>query len=369
MKKILCVTLVFALCAAAYPCFALDTSAHSAILIDAQYGNIIYEKNPDEKLTMASTTKIMTAICAIEHGNMDAEVKIAPEAIGVEGSSIYLTGDENLTLRELVYGLMLNSGNDAAVAIAHAVSGSVEKFSELMNSKAAQIGVKNSGFRNPNGLDEDGHYTTAHDLALIAAYAMKNDEFRKIASTYRTTIGEGEQIRYLTNHNKLLERMEGCIGIKTGFTKKSGRCLVSACERNGVTLVAVTLNAPDDWNDHMSMMDYGFELVESKEVIRAGEPLGKLSIKNGTASETGIVCQSSFAVPAVAGVKYVSIFRAPKAIEAPVSAGDTVGMVEVYMNDSLIASLPAVALGTVPVDRIRSMGATVKKLFSVFVRK
>ncbi len=369
MKKILCIMLTFVLCAVSLPCLAMDISAHSAILIDAQYGNIIFEKNASQRLTMASTTKIMTAICAIEEGNMDAEVKIAPEAVGVEGSSIYLTGSENLTLRELVYGLMLNSGNDAAVAIACAVSGSVEKFASLMNTKAKEIGVKNSSFRNPNGLDEEGHYTTAHDLALIAAYAMKNEEFKKIASTYQTTIGEGEGIRYLTNHNKLLKRMDGCIGVKTGFTKKSGRCLVSACERGGVTLVAVTLNAPDDWNDHMNMMDYGFGLVESKEVTEAGEPLGTVSIKNGTAPSTGIICQSSFAVPAVDGVRYVSVFRAPKAVEAPVSAGDTLGKVEVYMDGKLIASLSAVASESVPLDKSRSMGATMKKLLTAFVRK
>lgn len=298
---------------------------------------------------------------------MDAKVKIAPEAVGVEGSSIYLRNGEVLTLRELVYGLMLNSGNDAAVAIACAVSGSVEEFSKLMNTKAKEIGVKNSHFQNPNGLDEEGHYTTAYDLALIAAYALKNEEFKKIVSTYQTTIEGPEGKRYLTNHNKLLKRMEGCIGVKTGFTKKSGRCLVSAAERRGVTLVAVTLSAPEDWNDHMSMMDYAYGKVRLKEIVSSGERLASVDIQKGTLDEVGIVCRDSYSVPAVDGVKYVSIFKSPSSLSAPIKEGTQLGTVEVYMDGKLIKTLPAVAEKSVTEDKSRSLKNTISLVvFSYF---
>lgn len=249
MKK--CVLLLCAVLCAVIPhrCFAVGVSAKSAVLIETSADRIVYRKNADEKLPMASTTKIMTAICAIENtDDLDRKITVADCAVGVEGSSIYLKHGEHLSVRELVYGLMLSSGNDAAVAIACAVSGDVQRFAALMNETAKKIGVQNTSFKNPNGLDEEGHYTTAYDLARIASYALKNDEFKKIVSTYTTTIPyEGYSYdRRLKNHNKLLKLYDGCIGIKTGFTKKSGRCLVSAAERDGAVLVAVTLNAPDD---------------------------------------------------------------------------------------------------------------------------
>lgn len=343
MKKVFLICVCFLLAVSPSMVCAVDISASSAVLIDTRYGTVIYEKNSSNQMTMASTTKIMTAICAIEEGDLDREYKIDDRAIGVEGSSIYLTKGETLTLRELVYGLMLNSGNDAAVAIAFAVSGSVEDFASLMNEKAAKIGATNTNFKNPNGLDEEGHYTTAYDLAKITAYAMKNPEFKKIVSTYQTTVKGPEGKRYLTNHNKLLKRMEGCVGVKTGFTKKSGRCLVSACERDGVSLVAVTLNAPDDWNDHMNMMDYGFSAVTNKTVLAQGEYMGCVNIKNGTKKKIDVLCQTSFSIPAVSGKKYVTLYEVPEARQAPVKKGDVLGHAMVYMDDILIDKVPVVA--------------------------
>ncbi len=343
VKKVFSMCLYILLVVFPFGAYAADISANSAVLIDTRYGTVIFEKNSSKQMTMASTTKIMTAICAIEEGDMDKEYKIDDRAVGVEGSSIYLAKGETLTLRELVYGLMLNSGNDAAVAIAFAVSGSVENFASLMNKKATEIGVKNTQFKNPNGLDEEGHYTTAYDLAKITAYAMKNPEFKQIVSTYQTTVKGPEGKRYLTNHNKLLKRMEGCVGVKTGFTKKSGRCLVSACERDGVSLVAVTLNAPDDWNDHMKMMDYGFTATTNKTVFTQGEYMGSVEVKDGTKKKIDALCQTSFSIPAVSGKKYVTVYEVPRFVQAPVKKGDALGEAMVYMEGTLIDKVPVVA--------------------------
>ena len=343
MKKIICFMLI--VCALPFPmrCFALGVSAQSAIVIDAVYGNVLYEKNAHTKMTMASTTKIMTALCAVEEGDLDKKIKVDDSAVGVEGSSIYLKYGEELTLRELVYGLMLNSGNDAAVAIACAVSGSVEKFAQLMNYKAHEIGVKNTQFKNPNGLDEEGHYTTAYDLAKITAYALKNEEFRKISATQRYTISGPEGDRYLKNHNKLLSRMEGCIGVKTGFTKKSGRCLVSACQRDKKEVVCVTLNAPDDWNDHMAMTDFALSQITVKPVAKKDESLGMVSVKNGEKKSVEAVVKNDFFVSAADGRKYVAIYKKPENVCAPVKAGQKIGYLEFYMEDELKKTLPVIA--------------------------
>lgn len=352
VKKALFLIVIFLL--SSLRCYAIDISAVSAVVIEVEGGNVIYEKNSRIRSTMASTTKIMTAICAIEEGDLDKEIKIDPKAVGVEGSSIYLRNGEELTLRELVYGLMLNSGNDAAVAIACGVSGSVEKFAETMNKKAKEIGVRDTNFKNPNGLDEEGHYTTAYDLAQITAYAMKNEEFRKIASTYQTTIKGSEEgtPRYLTNHNKLLKRMEGCIGVKTGFTKKSGRCLVSASERNGVTLVAVTLNAPDDWNDHIKMMDYAFQRVERKTLLKKGECLQTLTVTKGKKNSVKVVANDEFYVFALDTARYTTRYKCVKNMEAPIKKGQKIAEVEFYMGDTLIKTVDAVAKDSV--DPIKS---------------
>lgn len=247
-------------------------SGKSAVVIEAGTGEIIYQKNAHAPLPMASTTKIMTAICAIENTNTNFPIKVSDTAVGIEGSSIYLQKGEVITIKELLYGLMLNSGNDAAVALAIAVSGSVEDFCNLMNQTAKAIGAKNTNFTNPSGLYDDNHYTTAYDLAIISAYALKNPLFKEIVSSKEKKISAPEQkSRYLKNHNKLLWNYSGAIGVKTGYTKKCGRCLVSAATREGVTLVAVTLNAPDDWSDHTKMLDFGFSKAQVSTVFKKGD--------------------------------------------------------------------------------------------------
>ena len=238
--------------------YALNISASSAVLINEETKTVIYEKNAYKKMPMASTTKIMTAICTIENMNTNIPIKVDDRAIGIEGSSIYLEKGETITLKELLYGMMLNSGNDAATAIAIAVGGSVENFCTMMNMCAKKYGAVNTNFTNPSGLYDDNHYTTAYDLALITAHAMKNPLFKDIVSKKQMKISKGDGVRYLKNHNKLLTMYEGCTGVKTGYTKKCGRCLVSSAKRGEKSLIAVSLNAPDDWADHKNMLTYGF---------------------------------------------------------------------------------------------------------------
>lgn len=252
---------------------AVQTSASAHVLIEADSGVVLEQKDADKRLPMASTTKIMTALVALETLPTDTAVKIPREAVGVEGSSIYLTEDETLTLEELLYALLLESANDAAVAIAVTVGGSVEGFADMMNRRAEALGLTDTHFTNPHGLDDPDHYTTARELGLIAREALRLSAFREIVSTHKKTIPlhGNEGVRLLINHNKLLWQYEGCIGVKTGFTKKTGRCLVSAAERDGVTLIAVTLDAPDDWQDHTALLSHGFSLCESVSLAAPGE--------------------------------------------------------------------------------------------------
>ena len=263
MKKLLIIALTILL---TVPVFAEppEISAQCAILICADTGDVLYEKDADSRMLIASTTKIMTAIVAIESCSMDETIEIEAEWCAVEGSSMYLQPGESYTVREILTGLMLNSGNDAATALAFHIGGSIEGFAGLMNRKAAELGMTNSSFENPHGLDGEKQYSSARDMAALAAYCMENDSFRELASMKSATVRE---LTYV-NHNKLLWNCEGCIGIKTGYTMAAGRTLVSCCERNGLRLICVTLNAPDDWNDHMTLYDRGFEKFSETKLSR-----------------------------------------------------------------------------------------------------
>ena len=238
-----------------------SVSAQSAILINAEDETVYFEKSADQALGMASTTKLMTALVVAEHSSPEDIVTVSSEAVGIEGSSIYLIQGEKLTVEELLYALLLSSANDAATALAIFVGGSVDAFSQMMNERAAQMSLNQTHFTNPHGLYHEDHYTTARDLAIIAKEVLDVPLLRKIVATERYTIPHDgvPDRRLLLNHNKLLRTYDGAIGMKTGFTKKTGRTLVSAAERNGITLIAVTLNAPSDWQDHTNMFDYGFE--------------------------------------------------------------------------------------------------------------
>ncbi len=341
---------IFLSVALAFPTSAKHTemslSAKSAVLIELESGSILYKKNAHLRLPMASTTKIMTALVAIELGDLDKKVKIDPRACGIEGSSIYMTETEELTLRSLLYALMLASANDAAAAIAYEIGGSIERFAELMNEKALSLGLKSTHFENPHGLDAKEHYTTAYDLAIITAEALKNEEFLEICSTKQTVIpmNDGGK-RYLSNHNKMLRLYHGAIGVKTGFTKKSGRCLVSAAERDGLTLIAVTLNAPDDWNDHKKLLDFGFSNYERVLIANKGEFTLELDAMGG-ALPSLIVANSkplSASTPKD-NTKLTQRIEVMRPIFAPVKSGAIVGEVKYYYKDKLVASSPLIAV-------------------------
>ena len=349
-KLFLCLFVFFSSLLLATGVCALDISAERAIVIEYDSQDIIYQKNAFDKAPMASTTKIMTAIIAIENYPLDKKIRIPSEAVGVEGSSIYLKDGEVLTMRELLYALLLESANDVASAIAITVGGDTEHFADLMNQKASELGLKGTHFCNPHGLDDENHYTTAHDLAIIARYAMGLDDFRKIVSTYKKEIPLGDDgTRYLINHNKLLKGYEGAIGVKTGFTKKSGRCLVSCAEKDGVCLIAVTLNAPNDWNDHKRMLDYGFERYECINLAMVGDYSLSLNCVNGIKSS--VLCSNldnlSITIEKGKSSNLKAVFEADRFLFAPVSKGDLVGKIVYYLDDVKIASLDIYATESV----------------------
>ena len=327
------------------PCFAI--SAQSAVVMDCASGRILFSRNENEKRGMASTTKIMTAITALENADLSKTVTISATASGIEGSSMYLAKGEKLTLEELVYGLMLVSGNDAATAIAEAVSGSVEKFSALMNDKADEIGAINTSFTNPHGLSDKNHYTTAIDLAKITAYALKNSEFAEIVSTKVKKLpqSEGGIARTLVNHNKFLNMYEGCIGVKTGFTKATGRCLVTAVEQNGMKLVCVTLNAPDDWNDHKQLYNNAFEEYTAFKVKNAGDKIADAKIKRGSADAVPLVVSEDIYLPLKHGEEQqIKVeHRVFEDLCAPIAKGDILGSIDISLDGKLLAEFPIVA--------------------------
>lgn len=236
-------------------------SAKHAILLDADSGDVLWEKEADTLAPMASTTKIMTAVAVIEALPLDMEIKIPKEAVGTEGTSAYLKEGERLTVRDLLYALMLSSANDAAVALAITCDGSIAAFAERMNRIADALSFKSTHFENPHGLPADGHCTTARELALLSAYAMRHPVFAEIVGTKSYTCHTSECVRTFKNHNKLLSFSKDAVGIKTGFTKTSGRCLVGAAKRDGTLLISVTLSAPNDWNDHTALFHHGFSLL------------------------------------------------------------------------------------------------------------
>ena len=243
---------------------AVEVSAAAAVLMDADSGRLLYDKNGEKRMLIASTTKLMTALVALEQGGLQQEITVTGGHMA-EGSSMYLRAGEKLTLEELLYGLLLCSGNDAALAVTECMGGAVP-FVARMNEKAAELGMENTHFANPNGLDDEAHYSTAEDMAKLAAAAMDDPVLRRVASTRTARIGG----RTLTNHNKLLSRVEGCVGLKTGYTRAAGRTLVSCAERDGVRLVAVTLQDGDDWNDHASLYEQGFRVLRPVKAVERG---------------------------------------------------------------------------------------------------
>lgn len=322
----------------------ISTSARSAVLYLPDTEDFLYCKNADLPLPMASTTKIMTSLVALENSSLTDEVAIDDSAIGIEGSSAYLRHGDVLTMEELLYALLLQSANDAATAIACHIGGSVEEFALLMNNKAHELGLCNTHFTNPHGLDDENHYTTARELAIIAANALKNDTFKKIVSTYKKTFTSEERTRTYVNHNKLLRLYDGCIGVKTGFTKKSGRCLVGAAEKDGLTFITVTLDAPSDWKDHSAMLDFGFEKKKSVTLADINEIHYELPVINGKSDK--ITIKNENKLTAILDNDDKEIKRHIKLLRyvvAPIKKGEILGEVIYTLDGSQIGKVNLIA--------------------------
>ena len=316
---------------------ASTDTAYSYVLMDLDSGRVLKSKNKDTPLLIASITKIMTAIIAIENKDINDIVTVDESVKKSYGSGIYISIGEEITLKDLLYGLMLRSGNDAAIMISTYISGSEESFVKLMNQKAKEIGMKNTHFVTPSGLDDDEHYSTAYDMALLGRYAVNNPVIRSVCSKSKATLSYGNPPyrRTLYNHNRLLNSYKYALGIKTGFTKKSGRCLVSYAERNGVGLVAVTLNAPGDWSDHRQMLDYGFSVLNSR-CVEADIP-DTISVVGGNVENLSIKCNSfdyfSLQNKTVTQELYLDRF-----VYAPIKKGDKIGEVRYYFDGEYIGS-------------------------------
>jgi len=310
-------------------------SAHSAVLLDAATQRLIFLKCPDEKSLIASTTKIMTALIVCEQCNVLDRVRIPKEAVGIEGSSVYLREGEILTLQELLYAMMLHSGNDAAVALAIYCGGTVEGFAQLMNDKARTLGLRNTHFENPHGLDGVNHYSTAEDLAILASFAMDNPIFQRIVSTKTIRVGE----RYLRNHNKLLWQVEGVDGVKTGYTKAAGRILVSSAVRDGRRLVAVTISAPDDWNDHKKLLEDGFSNFKPVRILEKNQVLGVCEIAGGVSAAVELLAAEEFVFPLADGENPQICLPEPGFVYAPVSEGEDAGWATICLNGEVIGKV------------------------------
>lgn len=334
LKGILCAAALAA--ALISPAGAAGVSAESAILTDSSTGRVFFEKNADTPRLIASTTKIMTALVALDNSGLSEEVEIPKACELVGGSSMYLREGERLTVEELLYGLLLLSGNDAALALALHCGGE-EDFVRLMNEKAAELGLRNTSFANPHGLDAANNYSTARDMAALAAYAMSRPDFRAICSS-KSAVAAG---RSMSNHNKLLWQLEGACGVKTGFTKAAGRCLVSCVEREGRRLIAVTLNAPDDWRDHALLYEAAFGAIRPRVLTREGEAAARLPVAGGGCAEVvyGGSCEPALTQDEFEGAELR--LELPRFVYG-FTPGEAAGLARVYINGREYAELPLI---------------------------
>ena len=325
------------------PCTAGAVSAQKVMVLDSQTGRVLYEKDAHSRSLIASCTKIMTALVVAEQCNVLDRVKIPKEAVGIEGSSMYLKEGEVLTIQELLYGLMLHSGNDAAVALAIYCGGTVEGFAELMNDKAHRLGLEGTHFENPHGLDSPNHYSTAHDLAVLAAYAMKNPIFRQTVSTKSLRVGE----RSLTNHNKLLWRVDGADGVKTGYTKAAGRILVSSATRDGRRLICVTINDGNDWVDHEALLNEGFSRYSVRTLVREGDVLGQIQVLSGEMDTVDLVAEEDFSFSLAADEKVTVVIPGIGFSYAPVVRGQEAGFAYLCLGNETVGKVKLVYGDTV----------------------
>lgn len=337
-----------------------EVSAQSAVVLTADTGAVLFEKDGHTPRPVASTTKIMTALLALEAAQErgDPLVDITQEMVAVEGSSMGLQAGDSISLTGLAAGMLLASGNDAANAAALYLDGSLESFAARMNQRAAALGMEDTHFVTPSGLDgEDaqglGHLSTAYDMALLARVALEDQAFRQLCSSPSLAVEFAEPVKRVTytNHNKLLTQYQGCVGVKTGFTKEAGRCLVSAAERDGALLIAVTLNAPNDWQDHTALLDYGFSQVEPYQLAGGdvrltvpvvGSPVEVMSLRGSNGGEVTL--------PLGQGAQVERVVHAPKFLYAPVEAGEQVGEICWYLEGQLLGSAPLTAAGAAPLQ-------------------
>lgn len=316
-------------------------TAKSMVLIEANTGRVLYGKNCEEKRTMASTTKIVTALTVLNNcNNIHKEIKIHDKAVGISGTSIYLKKGESLTVEELLYGLMLPSGNDAATALAYYVGGDIPTFCKMMQETAKQCGAENSSFANPHGLDEDGHYTTALDLAKITAKALENETFYKIVTTKSTRIkGSAEgTYRYLKNKNKLLNTLNGCIGVKTGFTDDAGRCLVSACERNGLRTICVVLKCGPMFEESADIFEKAYQEYSYVELLPEYKIIRSLQVESGKKEYVKVYTKRGFKYPLTLDEAKRMEYRynLPNSLKAPIKQEECVGDLEIYLDNHLL---------------------------------
>ena len=337
-----------------------EVSAQSAVVLTADTGTVLFEKDGHTPRPVASTTKIMTALLALEAAQEQGDplVDITQEMVAVEGSSMGLQAGDSISLTGLAAGMLLASGNDAANAAALYLDGSLESFAARMNQRAAALGMEDTHFVTPSGLDgEDAHglahLSTAYDMALLARAALEDQAFRQLCSSPSLAVEFAEPVKRVTytNHNKLLTQYQGCVGVKTGFTKEAGRCLVSAAERDGALLIAVTLNAPNDWQDHTALLDYGFSQVEPYQLAGGdvrltvpvvGSPVEAVSLRGSNGGEVTL--------PLGQGAQVERVVRVPKFLYAPVEAGEQVGEICWYLEGQLLGSAPLTAAGAAPLQ-------------------
>lgn len=339
IKRIIALIFVLVFAVGLTPQSVSAYSAESYCLYDPVLKKVLASSNSEKKLAMASTTKIMTAFIACELCDFDEIIEVKSEMIAVEGSSIGLQVGDKISIECLLYGLMLESGNDAALCLAIAISSSSKDFSVLMNKKAKQLGLDNTNFVTPNGLDDKNHYSTAYDMAKLSGFAMQNSKFSKIVGTktYKAVYNGGETIRTYYNHNRLLNTLDEVDGVKTGFTRKAGRCLVSSCNKNGVRLIAVTLNAPDDWNDHKLLYNYGYAKYQKVKL----PAFNKFISISGANKEKIEVCSESKEIYFYKGLSSFIKTKAylPKFIYAPIKTTEKIGYIDYIYNNSVILTV------------------------------
>ncbi len=355
-------------------------AATAYCVLDTVTGRVLSERNADQRRAPASTTKIMTALVVLEKADLEAKIKVSPKAASTRGSSMWLAAGEELTVRDLLYGLLLNSGNDAAVALAEGVGGSVESFAAFMNEKARELGATSSQFKNPHGLDENGHYSTARDLAVIARAAMANPEFAAIVATRRKVVpwnGHAED-RALHSHNKFLWSYEGATGVKTGYTGQAGKCLVASASRGGWSVIAAVLNSSRMYTDAQVLLDTAYQGYQVTTLVHKGDVVGTVRVERGGEDRVKLVAARDLVLPLNAA-EQAALQReekVPAYVTAPVSAGAVLGSVSASLNGEVLGSLEVVAAEDVRaatvlelfVDRLRGLFSSMLSTLTVYRR-